>query len=120
MPPAVGAKAPEFTLKNAAGVGDVKLSDNFSRKNTVLLFFPLAFTGVCTKEMCDISGGLNAYVQLNADVIGVSVDNPFAQEAWAQKKNGSSEKCKSGVMKAIEFESDVAFLAHTEVWRSRA
>ncbi len=88
MPLAVGTKAPDFTLKSktAAGVGDVKLSDNAGKQNTVLLFFPLAFTGVCTKEMCDISGGLNAYAQLNADVIGVSVDSPFAQEAWAQKE----------------------------------
>jgi peroxiredoxin len=84
----VGSKAPDFTLKSktASGVVDVKLSENFSKKNTVLLFFPLAFTGVCTKEMCDITTGLNSYTSLNADVIGVSVDSPFAQEAWAQKE----------------------------------
>jgi len=52
----------------------------------VLLFFPAAFTGVCTTELCDISAGLNAYKGLNAEVIGVSVDTPFAQEAWAQKE----------------------------------
>ena len=88
MPIAVGSKAPDFTLKSksAAGVTDVKLSANFGQKNTVLLFFPLAFTSVCTQEMCDISNGLNAYGQLNADVIGISVDSPFAQEAWAQKE----------------------------------
>ncbi len=88
MPIAVGSKAPDFTLKSksAAGVADVKLSANFGRKNTVLLFFPLAFTSVCTQEMCDISNGLNAYAQLNADVIGLSVDSPFAQEVWAQKE----------------------------------
>lgn len=85
---AVGTKAPDFTLKSkqAAGLVDVKLSDNFGKKNTVLLFFPLAFTSVCTKEMCDITAGLSAYSGLNAEVIGVSVDNPFAQEAWAQKE----------------------------------
>ena len=65
---------------------DVKLSANFGAKNTVVLFFPLAFTGVCTKEMCDITSGLNAYQGLNADVIAISVDSPFAQEAWAQKE----------------------------------
>jgi peroxiredoxin len=64
----------------------VKLSDNFGKRNTVLLFFPLAFTSVCTKEMCDITAGLNAYTGLNAAVIGVSVDSPFSQEAWAQKE----------------------------------
>jgi peroxiredoxin len=52
----------------------------------VLLFFPLAFTSVCTKEMCDLTAGLNAYQVLGADVIGISVDSPFAQEAWAQKE----------------------------------
>ncbi|MDB6154853.1 MAG: alkyl hydroperoxide reductase/Thiol specific antioxidant/Mal allergen, partial [Chthoniobacteraceae bacterium] len=69
------------------GLVDVKLSDNFGKKNTVLLFFPLAFTGVCTQEFCDVSGGLNAFTSLDAEVIGVSVDSPFAQEAWAQKEN---------------------------------
>ena len=84
----VGTKAPDFTLKSkqASGLVDVKLSNNFGTKNTVLLFFPLAFTSVCTKEMCDITAGLNAYTGLNADVIACSVDSPFAQEAWAQKE----------------------------------
>ncbi len=88
MPIAVGSKAPDFTLKSksAAGVADVQLSANFGQKNTVLLFFPLAFTSVCTQEMCDISHGLNAYARLNADVIGLSVDSPFAQEVWAQQE----------------------------------
>jgi peroxiredoxin len=84
----VGSKAPDFTLKSktASGLVDVKLSNNFGKKNTVVLFFPLAFTGVCTKELCDITSGLNAYSSMGADVIGVSVDSPFAQEAWAQKE----------------------------------
>src|SRR6267142_287554 len=84
----VGTKAPDFSLKSkqASGLVDVKLSGNFGTKNTVLLFFPLAFTSVCTQEMCDITAGLNAYKDVNADVIAVSVDSPFAQEAWAQKE----------------------------------
>src|SRR3954464_4582442 len=84
----VGTKAPDFNLKSkqAAGVTDVKLSNNFGQKNTVVLFFPLAFTSVCTKEMCDLTAGLNGYSGLNADVIAISVDTPFAQEAWAQKE----------------------------------
>jgi glutaredoxin-dependent peroxiredoxin len=84
----VGTKAPDFSLKSkqASGVVDVKLSNNLGKKNTVLLFFPLAFTSVCTQEMCDVSAGLAAYSGLNADVIGISVDSPFAQEAWAQKE----------------------------------
>ena len=84
----VGTKAPDFTLKSkkATGLVDVKLSENFGKKNTVLLFFPAAFTGVCTQEMCDITAGLSNYSSVNADVIAVSVDTPFAQEAWAQKE----------------------------------
>lgn len=84
----VGTKAPDFTLKskNASGLNDLTLSQNFGKKNTVLLFFPLAFTSVCTSEMCDLSAGIAEYSGLNADVIGVSVDSPFAQEAWAQKE----------------------------------
>lgn len=83
-----GTKAPDFSLKSKqeSGVVDVKLSDNSGKKNTVVLFFPLAFTGVCTQELCDITAGLSAYSDLNADVIGISVDSPFSQEAWAQKE----------------------------------
>ena len=81
----VGTKAPAFTLKSkkADGLVDVSLPEG---KNTVLLFFPLAFTGVCTQELCDITAGLSSYSDLNAEVIGISVDSPFAQEAWAQKE----------------------------------
>ena|ERR1700690_567751 len=88
MPIPIGSKAPDFTLKSkqAAGLVDVKLSNNFGKKNTVLIFFPLAFTSVCTTEMCDLTAGLGAYLSLNADIIGVSVDSPFAQEIWAQKE----------------------------------
>lgn len=86
MPIAVGTKAPDFTLKTKTpeGLQDVTLSRNLGQKQTVLLFFPLAFTGVCTQEMCDQSAGLEQYAQLGAEVIGVSVDSPFAQEAWAK------------------------------------
>jgi peroxiredoxin len=84
----VGSKAPDFELsaKTFEGPKKFKLSSNFGKKNTVLLFFPMAFTSVCTKEMCDVSQGLNAYADLHAEVFGISGDNPFAQEAWAQKE----------------------------------
>ena len=85
---AVGSKAPDFTLKskNASGLVDVTLSANFGKKNTVVLFFPLAFTGVCTTELCDVTAGLSAYAGMNAEVVGISVDSPFAQEAWAKQE----------------------------------
>jgi len=88
MPIPTGSKAPDFNLKSkqASGLVDVKLSNNFGKKNTVVLFFPLAFTSVCTKEMCDLTAGLGAYAGLNADVIAISVDSPFTQEAWAQQE----------------------------------
>src|SRR5216117_2561625 len=88
MPLPVGSKAPDFTLKSkqTSGLVDVKLSNNFGKKNTVLLFFPAAFTSVCTQEMCDISAGLNGYSSLNADVIGISVDTPFSQGAWDKQE----------------------------------
>src|SRR3982751_944308 len=88
MPLAITTKAPDFTLstKVPAGTKQIRLSDNFESKNTLLLFFPMAFTKVCTAEMCEVSAGMNAYIGLNAAVYGISGDNPFAQEAWAQKE----------------------------------
>jgi peroxiredoxin len=106
----VGSKAPDFTLKSkqSSGLVDVKLSDNFGKKNTVLLFFPLAFTSVCSKEMCDITSGLTAYSDLNAEVIAVSVDSPFAQEAWAQKEK-IVIKIASDLNKEVIRKYDVVF-----------
>ena len=91
----VGSKAPNFSLKSINGPGEkddfglsnVSLSGNNGQKNTVILFVPLAFTGVCTQELCDVSSGLSAYSDLNADVIAISVDSPFAQGQWAEKEN---------------------------------
>jgi glutaredoxin-dependent peroxiredoxin len=87
---------------------DVKLSDNFGKKNTVLLFFPLAFTGVCTAELCDMSSGFGTYAGLGADVIAVSVDSPFAQEAWA-KQNNISITLASDLNKTVIKAYDVLF-----------
>jgi len=86
---ATGTTAPDFTLKtkNADGLADVTLSANFGSKKTVLLFFPLAFTSVCQEEMCTMSGQLEAYKALDAEVYGLSVDSPFAQEGWAKANN---------------------------------
>ena len=110
MPIPVGSKAPDFVLKSktAAGVVDIKLSENFGKKNTVILFFPLAFTGVCTTEMCDMTAGLATYTDLNADVIAISVDSPFAQEAWA-KANNIGIKIASDLNKTTTKAYDVVF-----------
>ena len=108
MPIPIGTKAPDFNLKSktASGVVDVKLSENFGKKNTVLLFFPLAFTSVCTAELCDVSNGLSSFA--GADVIAISVDSPFAQEAWA-KTNNIQARLASDLNKSVIKSYDVVF-----------
>jgi peroxiredoxin len=83
-----GDQAPDFTLvtKTAEGPKLVTLSQEIGSANIVLLFVPMAFTGVCTKELCDISTGISDYQGLDAKVFGISGDNPFAQAAWADKE----------------------------------
>jgi peroxiredoxin len=84
MAVSVGDVAPDFTLKSKSGeLEDVTLGSFKGEHNVVLLFFPLAFTSVCTDEMCSVSGGIADYEGLNAKVLAISVDSPFAQEAWA-------------------------------------
>lgn len=84
----IGDQAPDFTLvsKGPEGPELVTLSELTGKSNLVLLFFPMAFTGVCTQEFCDLTAGLADYEALDAAVLGISGDNPFAQEAWAQKE----------------------------------
>lgn len=88
MPLAIGTKAPDFTLptKTDDGPKQVRLSENFGKRNTLLAFFPMAFTSTCTMEMCGVSSDIAAYGEMNAVVYGISGDNPFAQEAWARKE----------------------------------
>ena len=79
----VGDKAP-----NVSGTGydlkKISLSD-FSGKNIVLAFVPGAFTGVCTKEICTLQDAVTNLSNLDAEVIGVSVDAPFSNKAWADQ-----------------------------------
>ncbi|QSR84202.1 redoxin domain-containing protein [Methylacidimicrobium sp. B4] len=83
----VGTAAPDFALKSKTpeGLVEIRLS-SFRGRKVVLLFFPLAFTSVCTEEMCRMTEALNAYGRLDASILAVSVDSPFAQEAWAQRE----------------------------------
>ena len=85
----VGTTAPNFTLKTKTpeGLSDVSLSSHKGSSSVVLLFFPFAFTGVCTEETCSVRDDLSAYENLNTKVYGISVDSPFAQEAMALKEN---------------------------------
>src|SRR5713226_8678592 len=72
----VGQKAPEFTLVDSDKKVH-KLSD-YKGKNVVLLFFPAAFTGTCTKELCQARDEMSMYNDLNAQVFGISVDMLFS------------------------------------------
>lgn len=84
-----GVDAPDFTLKTKTpdGLEDVCLSEHKGQQNVVLLFFPFAFTGVCTEEACSVRDDLSAYDDLDAKVYGISVDSPFAQEAMSLKES---------------------------------
>lgn len=79
-----GDKAPEFTLR-ASDKSQVHLRD-FRGKNVVLLFYPLAFTGVCTKELCLMRDSLAEYERLDAQVLAVSVDSLYALNKWKQEE----------------------------------
>lgn len=79
-----GSPAPDFTLVDS-DKKEVKLSD-FKGKNVVLLFFPLAFTGVCTAELCAMRDNLAVYNNLNAEVLAVSVDSLFTLDKFKKEQ----------------------------------
>ena len=81
----VGDKAPNFSLVNTEKA-TVSLTD-FAGKNVVLLFFPLAFTGVCTAELCAMRDDISSYQNLNAQILGVSVDSPFTLEKFKAEQS---------------------------------
>lgn len=79
----VGQQAPDFTLPHAPGQDPVQLSQYRGDKNVVLLFFPLAWSSVCTEELCATRDDYSQYTELDAEVLGISVDSPFTLQAWA-------------------------------------
>ncbi len=79
----VGQRAPEAVLVNGERK-QVKISD-LRGKTTVLAFFPAAFTGVCTKEMCHFRDDFGRLAGMNAQVIGISADTPFTQAEFARQ-----------------------------------
>ncbi len=85
MPIEVGQKAPNFTLfdteKNKVTLSEQK--DN----NVLLLFFPLAFTSVCTKELCSIRDNIAVYNNVNAKVFGISVDTVFTLGKFKEEQH---------------------------------
>jgi peroxiredoxin len=76
----VGQEAPDFTLRDENGQ-EVTLS-SFRGHNVVLIFYPLAFSSICTRELHDISGAADRYEAANGEVLGVSVDSPYALKAF--------------------------------------
>ncbi len=86
---AVNTKAPLFTLKRRkdGAFEEISLADNIGKKKTVLIFIPAAFSSICQDELCSISAGLDQYAALGAEVLGISVDNPFALEVWGNMAN---------------------------------
>lgn len=86
MPLKVGDLAPDFTLKNFNNEA-FTLSNYRGKKNVVLLFFPAVGTSVCEKELCSTRDSMKDYENLDAQVIAISVDMPFAQKLWNDKHN---------------------------------
>lgn len=72
----IGQEAPDFSLYDS-GKNKISLSDFAGKKNVLLLFFPQAFTGVCTKELCAIRDDIGRYGNDNVQVLGISVDSVF-------------------------------------------
>ncbi|WP_394972626.1 redoxin domain-containing protein [uncultured Croceitalea sp.] len=81
----IGQKAPDFKLVGT-DLEPIQLSD-YKGKNLILHFFPLAFTSVCTEQLCTANGEENDYASLNANVVGVSVDSPFVLDKFSKENN---------------------------------
>jgi mycoredoxin-dependent peroxiredoxin len=81
----VGDTAPDFTLRDQNGA-DISLADFKGQKNVVLVFYPFAFSGICTGELCEIRDNLGAFVSDDVQVLAISCDHMFSQRAWADKE----------------------------------
>ena len=81
----VGSEAPDFTLRDENGE-EFTLS-SLRGRNAVLVFYPLAFSGICTKELHDLSDAADRYDAAGAEVIGISIDSPFVQKAFKRDED---------------------------------
>jgi glutaredoxin-dependent peroxiredoxin len=81
----IGSEVPDFTLYNTEKQA-VSLSD-YKGKNVLLLFFPLAFTSTCTKELCSVRDNLTMYNGLNVQVLGISVDSLYTLAKYKESLN---------------------------------
>lgn len=80
----VGTIAPNFSLYNTEKQ-EVNLA-NLRGKNVVILFFPLAFTSVCTAELCEMRDNIATYAKLDAEILGISVDSPFTLAKFKEEQ----------------------------------
>ena len=85
MPIQVGEEAPDFELKDQDGQGR-RLSDYREKKNVVLVFYPLAFSGICTGELCQLRDDLSSFDNEETATLAVSVDSPYALKAFAERE----------------------------------
>ncbi|MBN9110445.1 MAG: peroxiredoxin [Pseudonocardia sp.] len=81
----VGSQAPDFTLKSGNG-DEVTLSSFRGDKAVLVVFYPFAFSGVCTGELCSVRDDLSAFQNDDVQVLALSVDHPFALGAWAKEQ----------------------------------
>lgn len=107
----VGQKAPDFKLVGT-DLEPIQLND-YKGKNLILHFFPLAFTSVCTEQLCMANGTENDYTSLNAEVVGVSVDSPFVLDKFSKENSldfplGSDFNRKVSKDYGVLFEGDFA------------
>jgi peroxiredoxin (alkyl hydroperoxide reductase subunit C) len=82
----VGSEAPDFTL-NDTNREKVSLASFRGNKNVLVLFYPFAFSGICTSELCQVRDELAEYQNDNVQVLGISVDAPFSLKAWAKQEH---------------------------------
>jgi peroxiredoxin len=80
----VGSPAPDFTLKDQSQA-EVKLSDFKGKKNVVIVFYPLDWSPVCTNEHSCFVNDMKKFEQLDAQVLGISVDSGWSHKAFAEK-----------------------------------
>ncbi|GAB3643235.1 redoxin domain-containing protein [Spirosoma arcticum] len=97
-----GEKAPAFTLFNSEKK-EVSLTD-YSGRSVIVLFFPMAFTSVCTAELCEMRDNISTYAALNADILAISVDSPFTLAVFKEQ-----EKLPFDLLSDFNKETSVAY-----------
>ena len=86
MAPQVGSEAPDFTLRNQNNE-EVTLSEFRGKQNVLVVFYPFAFSGICTGELCAVRDDIGSFQNDDVQVLAISVDHPFTLKAWSQAQN---------------------------------